>query len=94
MIGTLAMSGSAAMQVEEAGHGRGRVEHPLVHVDVEDLGPALHLLPGHGQRLLVLAGQDELGEPGRAGDVGALADVHEVRVRAQGQRLEAARARR
>ena len=38
MIGTGAMS-ARRDEVDEAGHGRLGVEHPLVHVDVEDLGP-------------------------------------------------------
>jgi hypothetical protein len=40
----------------------------------------------------VVAGEDQLGERARAGDVGALADVDEQRVVADQQRLEAGQA--
>ena len=42
------------------------------------------------RRGAVVAGLDQLGELGRAGDVGALADHEEVRVGPDGERLEAA----
>jgi hypothetical protein len=64
-------------QVEEPGHGRGRVEHRLVHVDVDDLGAGVHLFPGDLDRRVEVAVEDELGELARPGDVGALADVDE-----------------
>ena len=44
MIGMRATSGSVAMQVQERGHRRLAVEHALVHVDVEDVGAAAHLI--------------------------------------------------
>ena len=55
MTGTGAMSGSAAMRLRNADHRRLGVEHALVHVDVEDLGPARHLLARDRHRLLVVA---------------------------------------
>ncbi len=64
-------------QVEEAHHGRFGVEHALVHVDVDDLRAVFHLLAGHVQRFAVLLFFDQALELGRAGDVGALAHVHE-----------------
>ena len=64
-------------QVEEAGHGGLAVQHPLVHVDVDDLGAVLDLLARHLERRRVVAGGDQLAEPGRARDVGALAHVDE-----------------
>ncbi len=69
--------GLAGHEVQEAHHRRLAVQHRLVHVDVDDLRAVLDLLPGHGQRLLELAGQDQAGKGLRSGDVGALADVHE-----------------
>ena len=54
-----------------------RVEHALVHVDVDDLGAVLDLLARDVERGLVVAVQDQARELGRAGDVGALADVDE-----------------
>jgi hypothetical protein len=73
------MSGSAASRLQEAGHGGDAVEHAFVHADVDDLGAVLDLLAGDGQGLLVVAGEDELRELGRTRDVGAFADVDEVR---------------
>ncbi len=67
----------AGDQVEEGDHGRLRIQHALVHVDVDHLGAGFHLLQGHFQRLGVVLLADQTGELGRAGDVGALADVHE-----------------
>src|SRR2546425_8682647 len=58
-----------------------------------DLRAAVHLLPGYGERAFVVPAQDQLGKRGRAGDVGPFPDVYEVRVRADGHRLEAAQAR-
>ena len=81
-------------QVQEAGHGRLRVEHALVHVDVDDLGAVLDLLPrATSTAVVVVALEDEPGELARAGDVGALADVDEERVGADVERLEAGQAR-
>ncbi len=76
-------------QVEEPDHRRLRVEHRLVHVDVDDLRAAGDLLARDLHRAGVVAGEDQLGERARAGDVGALADVDEQRVVADGERLEA-----
>jgi hypothetical protein len=81
--------GLAGDEVQEAHHGRLAVQHGLVHVDVDDLGAVLDLLARHGQRLLVLAGQDQPGEGLGAGDVGALADVDEQAAAADGHGLEA-----
>ena len=44
----------AGNQVEEAHHRRFGVEHPLVHVDIDDLRAAFHLLTRHVQRFAVL----------------------------------------
>ena len=79
-------------EVEVAGHGRLGVEQRLVHVDVDDLGAAVDLLPRDLDGLLVSAVGDELGEAPRAGDVGPLADVHEQRLGRDGQRLQARQA--
>ena len=86
------MSGSEAIEVEKMRHGLDAIEHPFVHVDVDDLRAVVDLLLGHGQGLLELSGQDQFGELGRAGDVGALADVDEIGVGPDGQRLQAAQA--
>ena len=44
IIGTRLMSGSLGDQLGEAVHRRDAVDHPLVHVDVDDLGAGLDLL--------------------------------------------------
>ena len=82
--------GLAGQQLQVARHGRHAVDHALVHADVYEIGAILHLLPGHVDRFLVLAFLDQLGEFGRAGDIGALADIDKIRVGPDGQRLQAA----
>ena len=52
--------GLGGEQVQERRHGLVRVEQPLVHVHVEDLGAALDLLAGD------LRGPRRTGPPGRA----------------------------
>ena len=53
------------------------VEQRFVHVDVDHLRAVLHLLARDLDRAGVVAGEDQLLEGGRAGDVGAFADVDE-----------------
>ena len=36
-----------------------RIEHAFIHIDIDDLGAVLHLLPGHIQCLLVIRLQDQ-----------------------------------
>ena len=76
--------------VQKRGHGLLGIEHGFVHVDVDNLRAVFDLLPRHGKRCFEFAGEDQLGKFGRAGDVGALADVDEARIRPQHQRLEPA----
>ncbi len=76
-------------QIQEADHRRLRIEHRLVHVDVDDLRAARDLLARDLDRAREVAGQDEPRERARAGDVRALADVDEQRIVADQQRLEA-----
>ena len=64
-------------QLEEGGHRRLGVEQALVHVDVDDLRAVLDLLARDLDGARIVAGHDQLLERGRAGDVGALADVDE-----------------
>ena len=78
--------------VQKLRHRRRPVQHPFVHVDVEDLRAAFHLLPGHAHRFLVVAREDEPGELRRAGDVGPFPDVNEVGLRRDGERVGAAQA--
>ncbi len=83
----------AGHQVEERGHRLLGVEQPLVHVDVDELRAVLHLLTRDGQRLGVVALENELRETRRARHIGALAHVHEVRGGAHGERFEPAEAK-
>ena len=79
----------AGDQAQELHHRRLRVEHALVHVDVDDLRAVRHLLARdiHGGR--VIAGLDQLAKLGRAGHIGALADVDEQAAGIDGERLRA-----
>ncbi len=72
--------GLGGHQMQQARHGSFRVQHALVHVDVDHLGAARNLLAGDVKRGAVVAGLDQLAELGGAGDVGALADVDEQAV--------------
>ena len=47
MNGTRAISGSVRDVVEEVGHRLLGIEHALVHVDVDQVGAAAHLLERH-----------------------------------------------
>ena len=89
ITGMRAMSGSARDQVQEPLHRGDAVEHALVHADVEDVRAALDLLARDRDGLVVLVVFDQAAEHGRAGDVRALADHDEVRLRRDRQRLEA-----
>ena len=76
-------------QLGEPVHRGDAVDHALVHVDVDDLRTDLDLLQGDRQRGVVVLGLDQVAEPGGAGDVGALTDVHEQGVVVDVERLEA-----
>ena len=75
--------------VQERRHRRFRIEHPFVHVDVEDVGAAAHLVERDVGGLGELAAGNQPREPLGAGDVGPLADHDEVALGADGQRFEA-----
>ena len=72
-----AMSGSAAIRRRKRVIAATRVEHRLVHVDVDQLGAGLDLLAGDLDGLVVAVLEDEPGELARAGHVRPLADVDE-----------------
>ena len=65
-------------QLQEGVHRLLGVEQALVHVDVDDLRAVLDLLARDLDRGGIVAGQDQLLEARRAGDVGALADIDEA----------------
>ena len=75
-------------QVQEARHGRFRIDHSLVHVHVEKVRAALDLLARHGQRAFEIVCQDQFRKLGRARDIGPLANHHETELRRNLQRLE------
>ena len=74
--------------VQELGHRPLRIQHPFVHVHVDQVRAAAHLIERHARRVPVTAGPNEPRESRRAGDVGPLADHLEVRIGANGQRFE------
>ena len=67
-------------EVEELDHRGFRIDEALVHVDVDDLRAVRDLVARDDERAGIVAGGDELAELGRAGDVGALADIDERNV--------------
>ena len=76
-------------QAQEGAHRLFRIEHRLVHVDVDDLRAVLHLLACDHQRTGVIAGEHQPRKGARSCDVGALADVDEERALVDVERLEA-----
>ena len=80
-------------QVEERAHRLLAVEQVGVHVHVEEVRAAAHLLQRDLDGALVVVRLDEPPEARRAGHVRPLADHHEARVRPDLERLEAAPAR-
>ena len=77
-------------EVQERGHRLLGVEQVGVHVHVDQVRAAPHLLERDVDAALVVAGLDQAAELRRAGDVGALADHHEPGVGRDAERLEAA----
>jgi hypothetical protein len=82
----------AGDQLEEAIHRRFRIEHRLVHVDVDHLGAAFHLLACDRQRIVEAPFENHPREGPRTGDVGPLADIDEQGVAADVERLETGKA--
>ena len=68
-------------EVQEPDHRRLRIEHPLIHVDIDDLRAVFHLLARDVERLVEAILDDQLFELGGARHIGALANVDEVRSR-------------
>ena len=79
-------------EIEKLDHGRLRVDQALVHVDVDDLRAVRDLIARDVERAGIVAGGDQFAELGRAGDVGALADIDEWNVGRERERLEAGEA--
>ena len=75
-------------EMEEGRHRRLGIEQALVHVHVDDLRAVLDLLARDRKRGGVIVRLDQLAELGRAGDIGALADIDERDFRRERERLE------
>ena len=75
-------------QVQVGDHCALGVEHAFVHVDVNELGAILDLLPGDLYRVGVAVCLDQFPEDRRAGNVGALPDIDEQIVRTDIERLQ------
>jgi hypothetical protein len=54
-MGILVISGSLPIKFEESGSWPPRIDHPFVHVHVEKVRAALHLLSRHSQCPLEIA---------------------------------------
>ena len=80
-------------QAQEGRHRLDRVQQVGVHVHVEQVRAAAHLLERDVDRRAVVVRLDQAAEARRAGDVRPLADHHEAGVLADLERLEAAEAR-
>ena len=82
-------------EVEEARHAGLAVEHAFVEIDIDDLRAFLDLGEHDRERAGEVVGLDQLLEARRAGNVGALADIHERRFAHDDvERFEAAQALR
>ena len=84
--------GFCGEEVQEPHHRGLRVEEVGVHVHVDEVGPAAHLVERDLPRSGEIARLDQPPEPQRAGDVGALADDNETGVGSDLEGLEAAEA--
>ena len=58
-------------------HGLDAVQHPFVHVDVDDLGTVFDLLAGHLQGFGEFVFPNQSSESGGTRDVCAFTDINE-----------------
>ena len=80
--------GLAGEKGEKLRHHRRAVEHPLIDVDVDDVGAVLHLLAGNAECLFVAIFFDQTGKGTGAGDIGAFANDREAALRTDLKQLE------
>ena len=80
-------------EVQERRHRLLAFEQVGVHVHVDEVRAATHLLERDVERLLEVAALDQPPEARRSGHVRPLADHHEVRVRPDRERLQTAEPR-
>ena len=76
--------------VQKHGHGLDRIEHSLIHIDIDYVGPAFHLFPGDSHCFLVITLADQPSKLTRASYVGALAHHDEVGIRSDLQPFQSA----
>ena len=79
-------------QIEKGHHGRLRVQHAFIHIDINDLRAIFYLCARHGQCLVEAAVHNKAFEFGRAGDIAALPHIHEQAVRRDVERFQSAQA--
>ena len=89
MIGRRATSGSVASRLRKVVIACSDVEQVGVHVHVEQVGAAAHLLERDLERRRVVVRLDQRAEARRAGHVRPLADHHEAGVRARSRTARA-----
>ena len=92
ITGTRQMSGSVAISLMKRSIAATPSIMPSSMLTSMTCAPASTCWRATDERGVVVAGLDQVAEPGGAGDVGALADVDEQRVLGDVQRLEARRA--
>src|SRR5262249_24024144 len=66
------------------GHSGNGIDHPFVHIDVENVRAAFDLLPSHRQGALKIPGQDQFGKLRLASDIRPLTDHGKARVQRVG----------
>ncbi len=79
-------------EMEKRRHRLLGIEQAFVHVHVDQVGAAAHLIGSHRERPFVVLALDQPGEALRARDVGALADRQEAGLGTNRQDLEAGEA--
>ena len=78
--------------MQEIGHLQLAVEHGFVHVDVDHLCAAFHLVAGDGQRFLIIFFANQAGEFLRSAHIGAFADINKIASLICNERLQPAEA--
>ncbi len=76
-------------KVQESNHHLPGIQHALIHVDIDDLGAVLNLVPGNAQGFFILFFLDQSQEALGAGYVGAFTHVDEQGVFVTGKRFQA-----
>lgn len=79
-------------QIEEFDHRLFGIDQAFIHVDIDNLGAIDHLIARDIKSGGKVTGLDQLAEPGRAGDVGALTDIDEGNILGQREGLKTRKA--